>query len=191
MMRPRLWAEPQSFIRQPSFAWMKKSVWSSYLTFIQDETYRTTVLDPLGKLISVFPDFEELMKKRSKKLLDYDRVRSNVKRLVEKPSNDPSKLAHAEKELNEAKAIYEGINNQLITEIQALMDLRIPYLTPSFEAIAKSQLAFNQAAFFKLDGVKTSFTKSDSGIQDIEGRAEAVLQQMRQLSICHSLEHAK
>jgi hypothetical protein len=32
------------------------------------------------------------MKKRGKKLLDYDKLRSNVKKMIEKPSGDPSKL---------------------------------------------------------------------------------------------------
>ena len=43
--------------------------------------------------LGVFPDYHELMKKRHKKLLDYDRLRTNVKKLVEKPSSDSSKLS--------------------------------------------------------------------------------------------------
>ncbi|KAI8913651.1 hypothetical protein EDD86DRAFT_201131 [Gorgonomyces haynaldii] len=149
-----------------------------------DSTYRTTVLDPIGKYIAVFPDYHDLIKKRQKKLLDYDRTRHDVKKLVEKPSNDPSKLASAESEANQAKNVYESINQQLLAEIPVLVEMRIPYLTPSFEALVKSQLTFNQAAFYKLDGVKQVFPPDNDN--SLEGRAESALQQMRELSICRS-----
>ena len=72
----------------------------------------------------------------------------------------------------------------MLSEIPILVDMRLPYLTPSFEALVKSQLAFNQAAFYKLDSVKQVFPPgSDEGL---EGRAESALQQMRELSICRS-----
>ena len=57
-----------------------------------DNNYRTAIIDPLGKLISIFPDFNDAIKKRQKKLLDYDRLRANVRKLVDKPSDDPQKL---------------------------------------------------------------------------------------------------
>jgi hypothetical protein len=59
---------------------------------LQDETFRITVLDPIGKLAATFPEFNEAIKKRNKKLLDYDRARAGVKRLVDKPSSDPTSL---------------------------------------------------------------------------------------------------
>jgi hypothetical protein len=57
-----------------------------------DEQYRQTVIEPLGKMSVIAPEFQELMKKRGKKMLDYDRARSTVKKLVDKPSDDPGKL---------------------------------------------------------------------------------------------------
>ena len=57
-----------------------------------DNNYRVAIIEPLGKLIGVFPDFSEAIKKRQKKLLDYDRLRANVRKLVDKPSDDPQKL---------------------------------------------------------------------------------------------------
>ena len=39
-----------------------------------------------------------------------------------------------------AKEIYEGLNEQLTTELPRLIDLRVPYLDPSFEALVKIQL---------------------------------------------------
>jgi amphiphysin len=78
--------------------------------------------------------------------------------------------------------VYETLNTQLLTEIPELVNLRVPYLNPSFEAIIKSQLAFNEFAYHKLDSIKRYFPSgADRGL---ETRTEQVLQQMRELSIC-------
>jgi amphiphysin len=39
-----------------------------------------------------------------------------------------------------ARDVYEALNEQLTTEIPQLIDLRVPYLDPSFEALVKIQL---------------------------------------------------
>jgi bridging integrator 3 len=39
-----------------------------------------------------------------------------------------------------AKEVYEALNDQLTTEMPQLIDLRVPYLDPSFEALVKIQL---------------------------------------------------
>ncbi|KAJ3275740.1 hypothetical protein HDV01_007207 [Terramyces sp. JEL0728] len=149
-----------------------------------DNTYRITVMEPIGKMVGVLPFFNDAIKKRQKKLLDYDRTRTNVKKLVDKPSDNPNRLQTAEAEFAAARNIYEPINHQLITEVPQLISMQVPYLNPSFEALVKSQLAFNEGAFHKLEAIKKSFPPdSDRGL---DGRVEAVLQQMRELSICRS-----
>jgi amphiphysin len=151
-----------------------------------DETFRMTVLDPLGKLIGVFPEFTEVMKKRDRKLLDYDRARSAVKKLVDSPSTDPSKLPKAESEMQQAKGVYDNINNMLMDDIPKLVDMRVPYLEPCFEAMIKMQLHYNQESYEKLEAVKKGFEyggKNTDG-HGLEGQAEAVLQQIRSLTIC-------
>ncbi|KAG8688453.1 BAR adaptor protein Hob3, partial [Ceratobasidium sp. 395] len=57
-----------------------------------DAPYRTTVLEPVGKMCAYFPVINEGIAKRNKKLLDYDAARSKVRKLVDKPSEDPTKL---------------------------------------------------------------------------------------------------
>ncbi|KAJ3190668.1 hypothetical protein HK101_008492 [Irineochytrium annulatum] len=153
-----------------------------------DANYRTTVLDPLGKLIQVFPDFNETIKRRQKKLLDFDQRRSVVKRLIEKPSDDPSKLPRAEDDLAEARTLYDQLNTSLIAEIPKLIDLRVPYLDPSFDALVKTQLHFNEVAFDRLDEIRKAFGNSGSleGGAGLEGQVDQVLAQMRELTICAS-----
>ncbi|KAJ3099781.1 hypothetical protein HDU97_002759 [Phlyctochytrium planicorne] len=153
-----------------------------------DSNYVVTVMDPLGKLIQVFPDFNETIKRRQKKLLDYDQKRSAVKKLIEKPSDDPSRLPRAEAELQQSKDAYDDPNDALITEIPKLIDLRVPYLDPSFEALVKIQLQFNERAYDKLEGIRKEFGNSGSieGGAGLEGQVESVLAQMRELTICAS-----
>lgn len=46
----------------------------------------------MQRLNGALPEVKMAMEKRAKKLLDYDAQRAKVKKLVEKPDNDASKL---------------------------------------------------------------------------------------------------
>lgn len=50
------------------------------------------MLEPLGRYCSYFPEVNEAIKRRQKKLLDYDSARSKVRKLVDRPSEDPQRL---------------------------------------------------------------------------------------------------
>ncbi|KAJ3149358.1 hypothetical protein HDU89_003720 [Geranomyces variabilis] len=147
-----------------------------------DANYRVAVLDPLGKLVATFPDFNEARKIRAKKLLDFDRVRSNVRKLVERPSDDPQRLPRAEQEANAAREVYSHYNDLLTTEIPKLVAMRVPYLDPCFTALVKSQVKFNDSAYQHLDTIRAAFP-NDEG-RSLESQIEDVLLQMRELSIC-------
>lgn len=58
-------------------------------------------------------------------MLDYDSTRAKVRKMVEKPSDDAGKLPRAQAEHDEAREIYELLNDQLITELPQLVELRI------------------------------------------------------------------
>ncbi len=46
------------------------------------------------------------------------------------------------------------MNEQLITELPQLLDLRIPYFDPSFEAMIRMQAKFAEEGYEKLSGVQ-------------------------------------
>ncbi|KAF1823179.1 BAR-domain-containing protein [Dissoconium aciculare CBS 342.82] len=151
-----------------------------------DGPYRTTVLEPINRFCAYFPDINECIKKRNHKMLDYDSMRSKVKRLVEKPDKDPSKLPRAEKEADMAKAAYEQLNQQLTDELPQLIDLRVPYLDPSFEALVKIQLRFCAEAYSRMAQVQQyldASTRDQYASGDLDARVEDVLGQIRELSI--------
>ncbi|CEH15978.1 bar-domain-containing protein [Ceraceosorus bombacis] len=152
-----------------------------------DAPYRATVLEPVGKLASFFPEINRTIEKRNKKLLDYDSARTRHRKLLEKPSDDPTRLPRAEKELEEAKILFESLNDQLMTELPQLLELRIPYLDPSFEAMVRMQAKFAEEGYEKLGGVQRYFAegvREEYAEGQLDAQVEGVLQEMRELSIC-------
>lgn len=81
-------------------------------------------------------------------------MRAKVKRLIDKPSDDPTKLPRAEKEAAMGREIYEDLNEQLTNELPQLIDLRVPYLDPSFEALVKIQLRFCKEGYERMAQVQ-------------------------------------
>jgi len=151
-----------------------------------DGPFRTTVLEPITRFTAYFPDVNECIKKRNHKLLDYDSCRAKVRKLVDKPDKDPLKLPRTEKEMEMAKTAYEQLNEQLFTELPQLVDLRVPYLDPSFEALVKIQLRFCAEAYSRMAQVQ-QYLEADVREMYAQGeldqRVEQVLQEIRDLSI--------
>jgi len=151
-----------------------------------DGPYRTTVLEPISRFCAYFPDINECIKKRNHKLLDYDAMRAKVKKLAEKPDKDVNKLPRAEKETEMAKASYDVLNEQLCSELPQLIDLRVPYLDPSFEALVKIQLRFCAEAYSRMAQVQQYLdadTREEYAQGHLDNRVEQVLQEIRDLSI--------
>ena len=109
-----------------------------------------------------------------------------MKKLVEKPDKDPGKLPLAEKESERARVAYEALNEQLFTELPQLIDLRVPYLDPSFEALVKIQLRFCAEAYSRMAQVQ-QYLDADTREMYAQGvldaRVEEVLGEIRELSI--------
>ncbi|KAG9655934.1 BAR-domain-containing protein, partial [Aureobasidium melanogenum] len=151
-----------------------------------DGPFRATVLDPINRFCAYFPDINECIKKRNHKLLDYDRVRAQVKRLTEKPDKDVTKLPRTEKEAEMLKAAYEQLNEQLFNDLPQLIELRVPYLDPSFEALVKIQLRFCAEAYSRMAQVQQYLdpdTRDQYANGNLDARVEQVLQEIRELSI--------
>ncbi|KAG2202573.1 hypothetical protein INT47_012567, partial [Mucor saturninus] len=145
-----------------------------------DPAYQKAVIEPLARYVSYFPEVNEAVKRRNKKLLDYDSQRSKVRKLIDKPVEDPQRLPRAEQEANMARELYENLNTILINELPKVIELRVPYLDPVFEAMVKSQLRFSQLGYEKLEGMRNYIPNEVEG----DRRVDDVLQQMRELSIC-------
>lgn len=91
---------------------------------------------------------------RLEQLLDYDSARSKLNKMITKPSEDPTKLPKAQQENDDAKEVFDMLNEQLIAELPQLLDLRVPFFDPSFEAMIRMQCKFAEEGYEKLGGVQ-------------------------------------
>lgn len=152
-----------------------------------DGPFRETVLDPISKFSSYFEEIEGAIKKRDHKKQDYDASKAKVRRLIDKPSKDATKLPRAEKELAIAKDVFESLNEQLKTELPQLVALRVPYYDPSFEALVKIQLRLCTEGYTRLAQVQQYLdqqSRDDYANGLLDERIEQLLQQMSNLNIC-------
>lgn len=68
-----------------------------------------------------------------------------------------------------------------------MLDLRVPYLDPSFESMTRLQVAFAQEGYEKLGGVQRYFAENvreDYANGQLDAQVEAALAEMSTLSIC-------
>lgn len=152
-----------------------------------DGPFRETVLDPISKFSTYFSEIEEAVKKRAHKKQDYDAAKAKVRRLIDKPAKDASKLPRAEKELALAKDVFENLNDQLKTELPQLVSLRVPYYDPSFEALVKIQLRFCTEGYTRLAQIQQYLdqqSRDDYANGVLDDRIADLLQQMSNLNIC-------
>lgn len=93
-------------------------------------------------------------------MIDYDASRSKLRKLIDKPSEDPTKLPRAQQEHDDAKEVFDVLNDQLISELPQLLDLRVPFFDPSFEAMIRMQCKFAEEGYEKMSGVQRYFDDS-------------------------------
>ena len=120
-------------------------------------------------------------------LLDYDSALSKLNKTLAKPGDDPTKIPRAQQEHDEAKEVFDPLNDQLIAELPQLLSLRVPYFDPSFETMIHIQCKFTEEGYEKLSNVQRYFDDSvrdDYAAGQLDAQVEAVSQEMRELSIC-------
>lgn len=119
-----------------------------------DEAYRHTVADPITRFNVLFPECEELAKKRAKKALDYDLAKTKVRREIDKPSSDPNRLPDLEKEAKYAEEIYEDLNSLLIEGIEHMCQISSDYSRPSLNAHLRLSQQWTSDVHRQVDGLR-------------------------------------
>ncbi|KAK9760093.1 BAR adaptor protein Hob3 [Basidiobolus ranarum] len=145
------------------------------------EDFDKAVLEPIGRFCSYFTEVDKTIKKRSRKLLDYDSQRAKVRKMVDKSVGD--RLPQTEAIANQAREIYEMHNQQLLEIIPTLVDSRVDVIDPSFEAMIKAQYQFVKDAYGRLAAISGDFPPMEAQVH-IDGRIDDLLGQMRGLTIC-------
>ncbi|XP_071788360.1 myc box-dependent-interacting protein 1-like [Asterias amurensis] len=109
----------------PQYKETLELLWDDFQRKLNDQ-----VVNPLFTYQSKFPDVKKHVEKRNRKLIDYDSARHNLETLKKK---DDAKAAKAQEAYNEAKKLYEDINNEILEELPALYDSRIPFYATTFQ----------------------------------------------------------
>lgn len=166
-----------------------------------EQPYFQTVINPIARFNSYFIEINEAIKKRNHKQLDYDALRTKVRKLEENPPESPpvvttasieehrayvKKLAENQQQLETAEQVYENINSLLKEELPRLINLRIPFFDPSFESFVKLQLLFFSENFKHLNELQEKIdtrTRQDYVEGKLENRIDDVLVKMKELNI--------
>ncbi|QRG37452.1 hypothetical protein FDK38_001827 [Candidozyma auris] len=155
------------------------------------EPFFQTVLNPIDRFNSYYVDMNEAIKKRAHKKLDYDSLRSKVRKLSENPEKDPAreiKLKDTRVQLSSAEEVYNRLNAQLKGDLPRLMDLRISYLNPSFEAFVKLQLRYFSENHRHLNEAKKKLdarTRADYKNGKMEKRLDEILSKVKELNVAN------
>lgn len=150
--------------------------------------FNLTVLTPVARFNSYYPSINDAIKKCSHKKLDYDSMKTKVNKLMEK--SDPEqqqepKLDQYQRQFSQCENDFISINNQLKKELPQLIDLRIPYLDPSFEAFVKLQLRFFNENFNYFDNLQKKLdakTREDYISGTLEQRIDDNIAKISKLS---------
>lgn len=154
-----------------------------------DDPYRNAVLDPISRFCGYFSDINEAIRKRDHKKITYDHLKAKVKRLSDKSEDtniDHDKLVKLHKEYQDSKYNYEKINTQLKTDLPQLMNLRVSYLDPSFEAFVMTQLKYCTEAYSKLNNIQNHIStnsRHNYANGKLDEKIDNVLSRMKQLNI--------
>ncbi|XP_022084611.1 myc box-dependent-interacting protein 1-like [Acanthaster planci] len=100
-------------------------LWDDFQRKMNDQ-----VINPLFTYQSKFPDVKKRVEKRCRKMIDFDSARHNLETLKKK---DDAKAAKAQEAYSEAKKMYEDINNEMLEELPALYDSRVPFYAATFQ----------------------------------------------------------
>lgn len=154
-----------------------------------DQPYLQTVLNPIERFNSYYVDVNEAIKKRLRKKIDYDALQGKVQKLIDHPKEDPGyepKLLSAREDLEQALETYGFLNAQLKDELPKLIEMRIPYLNPSFEAFVKIQLRYFSDNYSKLNAVQRQLdaeSRHDYISRNLDRKMDLILGKIRELNV--------
>lgn len=109
-----------------------------------EEKLKESVLVPLEQYIGQFTEIREKIAKRGRKLVDYDSQRHSYEALQQQgKQQDDLKLTRSRDQLEEARKVYEALNNELHEELPALYDNRLSFIITVFQRLFSSKITYH------------------------------------------------
>jgi hypothetical protein len=131
----------------------------------------------------MYNDMQEILKKRERKLLDYDGARHRGRK-----SQDPAEKAH----IFETKEIYEHVHKCAMEDLKALTELRANMLRSSWQVLSAVHYKLFRNISLNLEKlieryastfVSTYSDSSNVDVVDFQLKRQRILQRMSELSI--------
>ncbi|KAL4229222.1 Histone deacetylase complex subunit SAP18 [Mactra antiquata] len=116
-------------------------LWQDYLQKLHDQ-----VQEPLVKYLATIPQIKSRVAKRGRKLIDYDNAKHGVEVQQNAKKKDESKIAKAQDDLEQAKKIYEDLNNELHQELPEFYNSRVNFYGNLFQSLFTAENVFQTEA---------------------------------------------
>ncbi|XP_067131340.1 myc box-dependent-interacting protein 1-like isoform X2 [Centruroides vittatus] len=113
-------------------------LWDDFCHKVNDQ-----VAIPMTAYVNQFNEIRLKIAKRKRKLVDFDGCRHNLQSLQNTRKRDEMKIGRAKEQLDASKRLYEVINNELLDELPALYDSRIPFLVSNLQTLFSAEALFH------------------------------------------------
>ncbi|XP_067687416.1 myc box-dependent-interacting protein 1-like [Haliotis asinina] len=113
-------------------------LWTDYLQKLHERS-----LEPMNTYLLSFPTLKARVSKRGRKQVDYDNARHNLEVLQNAKKRDDAKILKAQEELNEAKKIYEDLNNDLHSELPDFYNSRVTFYGDMYQNLFGAENIFH------------------------------------------------
>ncbi|XP_046577118.1 LOW QUALITY PROTEIN: myc box-dependent-interacting protein 1-like [Haliotis rubra] len=113
-------------------------LWTDYLQKLHERS-----LEPMNTYLLSFPTLKARVSKRGRKQVDYDNARHNLEVLQNAKKRDDGKILKAQEELNEAKKIYEDLNNDLHSELPDFYNSRVTFYGDMYQNLFGAENIFH------------------------------------------------
>mmetsp|Transcript_40554 Transcript_40554/g.63640 ORF Transcript_40554/g.63640 Transcript_40554/m.63640 type:complete len:145 (-) Transcript_40554:17-451(-) len=140
----------------------------------------------MKKFSGVFPSVNAAIKRRDQALQDYQKYQAKVLKLQEreKTPQNQAKLDATNQALAAAKQDYEKQNSVMLADLPQLIEGRIDYFEPSFEAMIRSGASYYSQASEALSDLTNKLGwKKELSDEDCQQQLQQKLAEIKALSI--------
>lgn len=105
------------------------------------ETVQITVNDPLKKLANEFGSAQAAIKRRDQMITDLLPVRKQLEKMKDKErtGTNVARTEQLRRSLSTMESDFKTVNKQLLTDMNAMLELRTDYIEPSLLALIRAE----------------------------------------------------
>lgn len=152
------------------------------------EMIETRIIRPADEMLEMIKFIRKQTTKRDHKQLDYDRHRTTLKKLQDKPDKtmkDEKAIYKAESDVEQATQEYQYFNDLMKDELPKLFALEREFIRPLFQSFYYMQLNVFYTLHEKMQNMDIGYFNLELDIEEaFEMKRGDIKEQAEQLSIC-------